>query len=288
MFSSQKIVTTYASYYRRGSFRQLFVKDETNFLVLSSHRSGSTWVIDVLNNLDRTSAFSEMFLPPAKRVRQNRPFFQLQSQTQTYLDESIRSYPAYHYVPDKKRRLRPFSVFSYLDKLYAQHGSIGFKLMYGQLAAFPEIWPYVMARGISVAHLVRENTLDIIISHEFRKVTRIAHSIAGERESLPPVQIELDPDATIGRMRHLQRNVNWARKLLDLTHVRHIEVKYEELKQNAANFLPLFEFLGRGDKDTVPTSNLVKLVKIDYPDLIRNYAELERRLDDTEFASLLG
>ncbi len=261
---------------------------DRHFILLTSHRSGSTWLADVLNQLPATSVYSELFLPPAEKVKANKPSFQLQRQTKSYLDGSIRSYPHYHYAQVRRSRLRPFSVYRYLRELYALNGRVGFKLMYGQLASFPEIWPYVMARGISTVHLVRENVLDIVISHEVRAKTKIAHTIAGERSNLPVVQIELDPQTTLARMRSLQRNVKWARRMLDITGVRHIDVIYENLRQDPANFLPIFDFVGADAQEKPPESKLVKLVTADYPQLIQNYSELEQCLRGTEFASLLA
>jgi LPS sulfotransferase NodH len=85
----------------------------------------------------------------------------------------------------------------------------------------------------------------------------------------------------------LRRNNQLACQLLDYTGVRHLETVYEELRKDTSNFFPIFEFLGVNDQSAVPQSELVKLVQADYGELISNYAQLEQRLAQTEFAGLL-
>lgn len=245
-------------------------------------RSGSTWVSDVLHHLNNSTAYEEMFLRPSdgkKRVK-------MESQTSSYLQESIGSYPNY-FRWRKNYGLRPFSVFRYLDRFYAQEGSVGFKLMYGQLQNFPEIWLYVIANKISVVHLVRENLLNAIISQVHSKTATVPHSIIEDRDKIPTINIKLDPHTTLVALRRKQRWIRWVRKLLELSHVRYIEVLYEDLLQNPESFLPLFIFLGEEDIDEIPTSRFVKLINSDHRELISNYPALEQGLAGTEFANLL-
>lgn len=261
--------------------------NSTKFIIFTTHRSGSTWVIDVLNNLQDTRAYSELFLQPSQKIQGNRPTFTLMGETQAYLDGSIRAYPHYHYSSTQKGKIRPFTIYNYLGGLYEQPGAIGFKLMYGQLAPFPEIWAYIMARRIAVIHLIRRNFLDIIVSHEVRKATKIAHSVLDEQKNIPPVQIELDPQETIKKLVSLQRNVKFAKHLTRWTGVRCLEVYYEELKQDPANFAPLFAFLDVNKDELPPQSNMAKLVRANYPTLISNFEELKETLAGTEFAEFL-
>jgi hypothetical protein len=158
--------------------------------------------------------------------------------------------------------------------------------MYAQLARHPEIWIYVIRHQILVLHLVRNNHLDVIISREVRRATNTTHRVEGSTEdNLIPVT--LDPQDTVKRLRTLQRNINLARSLIRLSRVPSLEISYEELLEDSANFEPVWEFLQISEQRARPESRLVKLVKGEYPELIRNYDDVQRAIKDTEFAYLL-
>ena len=255
-------------------------------MLLASYRSGSTWFMDVLNHIEGTAAFSELFSAPAAKSGTQTLDSGQSAQTTRYLDRSIRSYPHYYQQEGGGSRIRPFSITTYLNSFFEQEGTVGFKLMYTQLARHPEIWTYVMRHRIRVVHLVRANHLDVIISREMRKATKTTHRVAGS-SAAKPTQITLEPVTTVKRMRSLQRNNDLARKLIRVSRVKSLEVIYEELAHDFACFDPLWPFLQIADHPTAPESKLVKLVRAGYPEIISNYDEVQRALQETEFADLL-
>ncbi len=256
------------------------------FMLLASYRSGSTWFIDVLNHIDGTAAFSELFSIPATKSGTENLDSGQSDQTTRYLDRSIRDYPHYYQPESGGSRIRPFSIFSYLNTFYQQKGTVGFKLMYTQLARHPEIWAYIVRHRIRVVHLVRNNHLDVIISREMRKATKTTHRVVGSTE-VKTTQITLDPAATVKRMKSLQRNINLARRLIRVSRVKSLEVSYEDLTHDSACFEPVWRFLQISDRQTAPESNLVKLVRAGYPEIITNYDDVWRSIQGTEFADLL-
>ena len=255
-------------------------------MLLASYRSGSTWFIDVLNHVDGTAAFSELFSAPAKKSGTQDLDSGQSVQTTQYLNRSIRAYPHFYQPGSGGTGIRPFSIFSYLNKFYEQKGIVGFKLMYAQLASHPEIWAYVVRQHIRVVHLIRNNHLDVIISREMRKATRTTHLIVGSTD-IKMAQITLDPVDTVKRMRSLQRNIDFARRLIRVSRVQSLEVSYEELTHDPASFDPLWRFLQITNRPAAPESKLVKLVKAGYPEIISNYSEVRRSILETEFAELL-
>ncbi len=255
-------------------------------MLLASYRSGSTWFIDVLNHVKGTAAYSELFSIPATKAGTQTLDSGQSEQTTRYLEQSIRAYPHYYERESSGPRIRPFSIYSYLNTFYQQEEAVGFKLMYPQLARHPEIWTYIVGHRIRVVHLVRKNHLDVIISREMRKVTNTTHRVAGSSET-KTIQIALDPLATVARMRSLQRNIDLARRLIRLSRVQSLEVIYENLTRDFACFEPLWPFLQINDPPTAPESRLVKIVKAGYPAIISNYGEVQRAVRETEFADLL-
>ncbi len=256
------------------------------FLLLASYRSGSTWVIDVLNHVRGLSAYSELFAAPQKKAGTEELTQEQSDKTTYYLDQTIRAYPHY-YQPGEKRGIRPFSIFSYLDAFYEQEGQNGFKLMYTQLAKHPEIWLYILIKKISIIHLIRQNHLDVIISREMRKVTKTTHRVAGAQES-KPAKVTLDSANLVRQLRSLQRNINLARWWIRLSKVRSMEIYYEDLVRDPSSFGMLGKFLQIKDQEVQPQSKLVKLVRGNYEQSIANYDEVKCILQDSEFAPLLN
>ena len=122
----------------------------THFVVFTTQRSGSTWLMSVLNAIDGVSAQGELFLPRSRSPERRW--------------DSDFSIPRYVESKETYGSVRPFSVFRFLSALYGGEGAIGFKLMYSQLRRYPEILAYLVRERIRVVHLVRRNHLDVLIS----------------------------------------------------------------------------------------------------------------------------
>ena len=123
----------------------------SKFVVLTTHRSGSQWVMSTLSNYQGVSAHGELFLPrprlPTKKRDSNLVYAR-------FIETKFGHFTA-----------RPFSVFSYLNTLYSMPGKVGFKLMYKQLGLYPEILAYLLRHHVHVIHLVRRNYLDVMLSY---------------------------------------------------------------------------------------------------------------------------
>ncbi|MDX1414533.1 MAG: hypothetical protein R3293_10105 [Candidatus Promineifilaceae bacterium] len=257
-----------------------------DFLLLAAFRSGSTWLVDILNHVHGTAAYGELFAVSEKKAGTEELTRDQSQKTTQYLEQTIRAYPLY-YRETEQRRIRPFSTFSYLRSFYQQDGTTGFKLMYTQLAQHPEIWAYIRLYGISVLHLVRQNHLDVIVSREMRKATRTTHRVVGA-ENVTPVQITLHAESLTSQMRSLQGNIEMARRLIKLSRVRSLELVYEELSRDKSRFDPLWSFLQINPQNQEPQSQLEKIVKAGYAQTIANYDEVCDTLSGTEFAHLIG
>jgi hypothetical protein len=127
-----------------------------SFVVLTTQRSGSVWLMSTLNSLKDVTAHGELLLP--------------RSRSRDLRWDSDFARP--RYIESGLRSPRPFSLFSYLNGLYRTPGTVGFKLMYSQLRRYPETLAYLIARRIRVVHLVRENHLDVLISHAVCRQSR--------------------------------------------------------------------------------------------------------------------
>ena len=98
------------------------VNHRSDFLVLTTERTGSQWVIDLLNRVEEFKVYGELFLPQKR-----------------YRPETVcNDYPRFIEFEGRQRGpMRSRSVFRYLDDLYQQPSNVGFKFMYSQARVFP-------------------------------------------------------------------------------------------------------------------------------------------------------
>ena len=243
-----------------------------NFVVLTTNRSGSVWLMSTLNNLAHVTAQGELFLPRPRAVerRWDSDFAHLR-----FIETKF-----------ERRTLRPFSVFSYLNNLYSAPGTVGFKLMYAQLALYPEIVLYFMRHRIRVVHLVRQNHLDVVLSYAVKAKLGRAHLLSGQ--SAPDnIQVKLDPATLVRQLAWLQRKQSLARGLLRWSRLPRLEVTYEDLCHDPAHFYAIWDFLSIKRDERVPEATVVKIRQAGYREVISNYDEVEEVLCDSTFASLL-
>jgi LPS sulfotransferase NodH len=245
---------------------------ETKFVVLTTNRSGSVWVMSTLNSLPHVTAQGELFLPRA-RVSERRW-------------DSDFACPRFIETRSDGLTFRPFSVFSYLNALYSTPGTVGFKLMYAQLGLYPEMLAYLVRHRIRVVHLVRRNHLDVLLSYAVKAKIGRAHLLVGQ--SAPDeLRVELDNEDLVRRLEWLQKKQSMARKLLSWCRLPHLEIAYEDLLRDQAHFRRIWDFLSIKPEEDMPQSTLVKIRRGGHRDVISNYDEVKEVLANSKFAELL-
>lgn len=248
------------------------VPANTHFVVFTTNRSGSVWMMSTLNSFSNVTAQGELFLP-RPRVSEQR------------WDSDI-AIPRYIETKKEMRGIRPFSVFSYLQRLYRSPGAVGFKLMYAQLGQYPEILAYLIWHRIRVVHLVRRNHLDVMLSYAIKSKIGKAHILNGQ---IVPTQIsvELDTNSLLNRLNRLQKKQQFARMVLKVCRLPTVEVAYEDLLANPDNFHLVWDFLSLDTANATANSNLQKIRRGGHRQVIRNYDEVQRVLADSRFNLLL-
>ena len=246
------------------------------FVVLSTQRSGTTWVIDMLNSHPSVSAYGELFVLDGKGRppwgARDMPFW-----------ETYRKHHAVNGHSDPEDL-----IIRYLDRLYAPRSAIkaiGFKLMYGQSGAHPDVLDYLRARGASVIHLIRRNYLDIIISKE----TAVLRNLFSARDSQPvaKVKIRLDPANLIKRIEEQQREPGIGRRLLSAAGLRYVEVYYEDLAAEKRAFGSLLSFLGIAGGADALRSVMRKLNSEPQREILSNYEAVRQALEGTAYREFL-
>ena len=240
----------------------------TNFVLLSTQRSGTTWLIDALNNVPGITAHGELLL------ERPRPW-----------DAGSRDYPGF--IETDYRLPASIAVWRYLDGLYRRPGCVGFKLMYSQLRLHASVLPYLWSRRIQVVHLIRDNYLDMVVSLKLMRTYGRAHATKdGERLQNP--HIYLEPQAVVDDLERLDRKINAMRRLLRVLRMSHIEIHYETLVSRPTQFEQILRFLGASNEGVELRSRLVKMRQKSHANTVTNYAEVKAALLDSRFAYLIS
>lgn len=237
------------------------------FVILSTQRSGSTWVADILNEIDEVKVYGEQFLPEKRTW-----------------DVGEVDFP--RFIEYENHGIRPLSIFRYLDDLYAQVENVGFKLMYSQIQQLPETFLYLILKRVKVIHLVRTNYLDVILSTKMAEARGQFH-LASSGKSLDKLQVHLDPEYVLERVRRQQKKVNIFRNLLKMCSISHLEVQYESLLKNPENFEEIFTFLDFTAPDQMPVSRLSRIRGGRHGEEISNYVQVRDVLVEHGFEYLL-
>jgi len=249
----------------------------TKFVVLSTQRSGSTWVVDMLNSHPRVLAQSELFMHGGEgRPKWGGERDLLYWQT---------------FIGDKGggRLVRPYWLWHYLGRAFAARPgveAVGFKLMYSQLTRIAKpLMPALWLKRARIIHLIRRNALDVVLSKEAGEARRgVLHARDGQ--DVEAVRIRLSTDDLLERMTAHDRAVAGARVRFKRVGVPYHEVVYEDLVENERDgFGSLFEFLGV--QPAPVSSSLQKINPTAHEELIENYGEVREALEGTPFAGQL-
>jgi LPS sulfotransferase NodH len=250
----------------------------TKFIVLSTQRSGSTWVVDMLNSHPRVVTYSELFMHGGE----GRPKWGTEQDLlywQTFIADKGRT----------GRLTRAYWLWHYLGRAFAARpgiDAVGFKLMYSQLTRISKpLMPALWLKRVRIIHLMRRNALDVVLSKEAGEARRgVLHARDGDE--LESVRVRLEPDDLVRRMTSHERAIEGARVRFKRVGVPYTEVVYEDLVEDEeAGFDSLFRFL-----DVEPqrvSSSLQKVNPSSHEELIENYRQVRDALEGTRFAPLI-
>jgi hypothetical protein len=118
-----------------------------------------------------------------------------------------------------------------------------------------------------------------------RKVKR-AHRLAGE-PPLEDVQVELDPKTLIQKLQIRQRKIKRGQMILRSSGLRSIEIGYEDLQKDPSVFPSLCQFLSIETDNILPQSRFQKVRRESQGRIIKNYSEVKKVLEGTQFLSYL-
>ncbi|MBE9140104.1 sulfotransferase [Nodosilinea sp. LEGE 07088] len=246
------------------------IDQRQKFCIITTQRSGSTWLVKLLNNHPGIRCFDEMLLyrTPDKRR-----------------DPNMLRYFDYRQA---KGGWRPWILLEYMNRFFDEYPGdyeyIGYKVMYDQLVKRPEVIYPLIKQNYKLIHLVRENFLDIVLSKKNMQKNQLAH--ASQEVKLD--KIYLHPKNLMTELTFLDFKLRTFRAFLAMLPNHSIEISYADLcvdkNEVLAKVLDFFEV----ESEVVEfKSSLVKMAKGSYADKIENYRDIEQILKGTRFQYLL-
>ena len=248
--------------------------DDRNFVVISTQRSGSAWLLSMLNSVEGVDGQGELFLP--------------RERTDALRWDSGFAYPRYyHEYPGKHRLLRFRSVFRYLDQFYGRPGVHGFKLMYSQMRKCPATVAYLRMRRVRAIHLVRRNHLDVIVSNRLRDETGEAHLLIGQAASRP-LRVRVETNGLLKKLAWLEQKQSAGHRLLRWLGLAPLEVTYESLVADPNRFFEICDFLSINAAHQPPQSQVARIRTKNLAETVINFDEVERVVANSPFAYCLA
>jgi LPS sulfotransferase NodH len=167
------------------------------YLIITTQRAGSTWLVDMINSNSRVASYSELLiLTPG-------------GEFPTYGNSDFRLYDKWKTIKGFNKRFnlfrRPKAIYKeYFDELLQLNQqkegieAFGLKVMYQQVAAYRGFLDFALGYFDTIIHLKRRNHLDVAVSKAYMEQYQITHNPMGERPT-----IELNLKETINYIKKL-------------------------------------------------------------------------------------
>ena len=246
------------------------------FVVLTTQRSGSGWLVDLLNDHPDVVTYGEMFRVTDTTIADYgataAPRFEVMVPSDVFSTSASLAWRRYEYVRG-------------LARAHPGVSAVGFKLMYDQTRDHPGLmWSLVLARARFV-HLIRRDYLSALVSFDIAFDRDRWHYHEGEE--VPTARIHADPSELLRRLEERDDEIARFRRQLSALPVRVQEVAYEDLSERRDDALrDVLEFLGVGPARHRLRSPLVPTGPASALDVIENRDEVVAALSGTRYASM--
>ena len=246
------------------------------FCVISTQRSGSTWLIQLLNSHHQIKSFDA------------EPFLDRTYKKESFYDDV---FVPYQYFKQNSKTLRPRTMFKYLDILEQydreSHDTIGFKIMYNQVIRNPEFFIKILLDRYRIVHLVRRNHLDTLISELVGEQYGVYHLKKASRENRV---VKIEPSSCINTLNYCENIYLFFKLFLKVFPLPVLEIKYQSLVDNKNETLKqIADFLQVDSNLLSLDSKLKKVNPGSYKDKIANYEQIAAILEQhPKYAAFLN
>ena len=233
-------------------------------VLLTTQRSGSTWLLDMLYQHPDTKVFGELFLDRPAKINPPNPNFL----------PPIRFYEYNQLYNQRPNFLKLWLYLNKIDRWSESKSVLAFKLMYNHLNQKQLLIPFLSIKRYKIIHLVRENTLESAISSFFLKKTGISAVFKNEdgyEDRISNSKIYIEPSSLLAEIDKRSRLISLHKKILKKWNFSHIGISYEDLQKNTdANMERIFDFLALNYYNSYKNSSYTKISQNSYFDRIKN------------------
>jgi len=253
------------------------VSRPTTFVVLTTQRSGSSWLVDLLNDHPAVAAYAEMF-----RVTDT-----------TVPDYGATDVPRFEATvsrdngsTSKALARRRYAYLRGLERAHPGAQAVGFKLMYDQTRDHPGLLSLLVARRARFIHLVRRDLLGAILS--FDRAEQRGTWRYHKGDAIPGARVRADTSDLLRRLDEREREIERFRRLLRRLPARVIEVTYEDLSERHDEVLRrILRLLGVTPSTIELTSSLVPSAPPRSSEVLENPDDVRAALRGTRFEWLV-
>lgn len=241
------------------------------FCIITSQRSGSTWLSRLLGS------------HPQIRMLKGDPLWVDPSEYDNDL-------PRYCNYKKTTKVPRPWSLFNYFELFEnyenESHDLLGFKVMHNHIKRNPDFLIRLLTDNYKVIHLTRRNHLDLIISSEVGNQYKVYRVKKTDVKNRP---VTLDASSILQTFDFLERVYKYSELFLKFAPVPCLEVHYETLAANRDETLSeIADFLEIENNSALFQTDLVKVNNGSYEDKISNYEEVAQVIKESKYAYLLS
>jgi LPS sulfotransferase NodH len=243
------------------------------FVIMAAPRSGSGWLVDLLDHHPSIVAYEELFRVGNTTVPRHGaklvPRFELTVGPSTFSTAPGLAMRRYRYLRG-------------LARSHPAAGAVGFKLIYDHVRDHPGIIVALVAQRARFIHLVRRDLLSSVVSFDIALSRDRWHYYQGSASD--PLSFSADITTLVSRLREREQEIDRLRRRLRRLPVPVHEVAYEDLVERQEEVLRgLTDFLGVPPSDQRLRSELVRTTTKRTADLLDNRDEVRAALADTEY-----
>jgi LPS sulfotransferase NodH len=243
------------------------------FVVLTTQRSGSSWLVDLLNDHPAVTAYAEMF-----RVTDT-----------TVSDYGATEVPRFeamvsraNFSTSKVLAGRRHAYLRGLEQAHPGVQAVGFKLMYDQTRDHPGLLSLLVLHRARFIHLVRRDLLGGILS--FDRAEQRGRWHYHEGDAIPSARVRADTSDLLRRLDEREGEIQRFRRRLRRLPSRVLEVAYEDLSERHDDVLQrLLQFLGVAPAQIDLTSTLVRSAPESSVKALENLDDVRATLEGTRF-----
>lgn len=241
---------------------------KTKFVIISYQRTGSTYLVSILNQLEGVVCHSELY----NRSLDAFKFSIFDSQilpSQNWFDKLLRISPE-----EKLYKLKNQNPEEFLQRIFNQNSNaIGFKIFPGQDDSIMNL--LISDPEIKKILLIRKNLLRCYVSQQIALKTQKWSRHKGEDIVLE--RIAIDVNSFNAYMNKIKKRMAAIREALISNDQNYLEITFEDITSNFP-IKKISQFLELGDVQEVPDVNLERQNPFPLEKIILNYGEVKEMI----------